>query len=51
MALALTPPEPIETLKMELPVPSKQVQSNEAISTIPLNDHERMDWNRLLTNM
>lgn len=41
MALALTPPEPIETLKMELPVPSKQVQSNEAISTIPLNDHEK----------
>ena len=41
MTLSLTPPEPIETLKMELPVPSKPVQSNEAISTIPLNEQEK----------
>ena len=42
MTLSLTPPEPIETLKMELPVPSKPVQSNEAISTIPLNEQEKI---------
>ena len=41
MTLSLTPPEPIETLKMELPVSSKPVQSNEAISTIPLNEQEK----------
>lgn len=41
MTLSITPPEPIETLKMELPVPSKPVQSNEAISTIPLNEQEK----------
>ena len=42
MTLSLTPPEPIETLKMELPVPSKPIQSNEAIATIPLNEQEKV---------